>query len=69
MMFELIEAVSGRLIGPKSWNRIIKKILKTKLCSCDREGLFGGVNCINCATKCIVICIRPEMVVKFGFTK
>ena len=25
MMFELIEAVSGRLIGPKSWNRIIRK--------------------------------------------
>ena len=23
MMFELIEAVSGRLIGPKSWNRIV----------------------------------------------
>ena len=25
MMFELIEAVSGRLIGSKSWNRIIRK--------------------------------------------
>ena len=25
VMFELIEAVSGRLIGPKSWNRIIRK--------------------------------------------
>ena len=25
MMFELIEAVSGRLIGPKSWNQIIRK--------------------------------------------
>ena len=24
MMFELIEAVRGRLIGPKSWNRIIR---------------------------------------------
>ena len=23
MMFELIEAVSGRLIGPKSWDRIV----------------------------------------------
>ena len=47
MMFELIEVVSGRLIGHKSWNR----------------------NCINCATNCIVICIGPEMDVKFGFTK
>ena len=25
MMFQLIEAGSGRLIGPKSWNRIIRK--------------------------------------------
>ena len=25
MMFELIEAVSGCLIGPKSWNRIVRK--------------------------------------------
>ena len=25
MIFELIEAMSGRLIGPKSWNRIIRK--------------------------------------------
>ena len=25
MMLELIEAVSGRLIGPKSWNRIVRK--------------------------------------------
>ena len=24
-MFELIEAVSGRLIGPKAWNRIVMK--------------------------------------------
>ena len=25
MMLELIEAVSGHLIGPKSWNRIVRK--------------------------------------------
>ena len=25
MMFELIEDVNGRLIGPKSWNRIVRK--------------------------------------------
>ena len=25
MMLELIEAVSGRLISPKSWNRIVRK--------------------------------------------
>ena len=26
MMLELTEAVSGRLIGPKSWNRIVRKL-------------------------------------------
>ena len=25
MMLELIEVVSGRLIGPKSWNQIVRK--------------------------------------------
>ena len=25
MMFELIKAGSGRLIGPKAWNRIVRK--------------------------------------------
>ena len=25
MMFELIEAFCGRLIGPKAWNRIVRK--------------------------------------------
>ena len=25
MMLKLVEAVSGRLIGPKSWNRIVRK--------------------------------------------
>ena len=36
---------------------------------CVLWGLFGGVNCINCATNCIVICIGLKMTVKFGFTK
>ena len=36
---------------------------------CILWGLFGGVNCINCVTNCIVICIEPEIAVKFGVTK
>ena len=32
VMFELIEAVRGRLIGPKYWNRNVG-IFKTHLCS------------------------------------
>ena len=27
------------------------------------------VNCINCAINGIVVCMGPEMAVKFGFTK
>ena len=27
LMFELIEAVSGRLIGPKTWDRIVRILL------------------------------------------
>ena len=36
---------------------------------CILWGLFGDVNCINCVTNCIVICIGPEMAVKPEFTK
>ena len=36
---------------------------------CVLWGMFGGVNRINCVTNCIVICIRPKMAVKPGFTK
>ena len=36
---------------------------------CILWGLFGGVNCINYVTNCIMICIRLEMAVKPGFTK
>ena len=36
---------------------------------CVLWGLFGGVDCINCVTNCIVICIGPKMAVKPEFTK
>ena len=41
----------------------------TAVTVCVMWGLFGGVNCINCVTNCIVIYIGPEMAVKPGFTK
>ena len=41
MMLELIEVVSGRLIGPKSWNRIVRKILNPLVQSVTVHGLFG----------------------------
>ena len=36
---------------------------------CVLWGLLGGVDCINCVTNCIVICIGPKMAVKPEFTK
>ena len=41
-MFELIEAVRGRLIGPKSWNRVVCKFLKPKWIGRGSGGLFGA---------------------------
>ena len=56
-MFELIEAVSGRLIGPKSWDRIVGiffrgfvqstdclVILCDELCFKSCIGLYGAGN-------------------------
>ena len=28
-----------------------------------------GVCVVNCETNCMVMCMRPEMAMKFGFTK
>ena len=37
-MFESIEAVRGRLIGPKPWNRINMNLLKPKCAASERDG-------------------------------
>ena len=68
MMLELIEAVSGRLICPKSWNRIV--VIFEAHCTvydCDRAVLNDYF--INYEINCIVMGMRPVMAVKFGFTK
>ena len=40
MMLELIEAVSGRLIGLKSWNQIVRKFLNQFVQSVTVHGRF-----------------------------
>ena len=69
--FGWFEALNGRLIGSKTWNRNEKIMEPNEMAVivCVLWGLFEGVNGINCVTNCIVICIRLEMAVKFGFTK
>ena len=40
LMLELIEAARGRLIGPKTWDRIVL-FMEPKLQSVTTHGLFG----------------------------
>ena len=47
MMFELIEAVSGCLIGPKSWNRIVGNFWRRFVQSTDCSVILGDELCNN----------------------
>ena len=64
-MFESKEVVKGRLIGPKTWDRIIGNFLESIEPSITRHGCWV----INCEINCALIGMRPEMAVKPGFTK
>ena len=46
-MFELIEAVSGRLIGPKSWDRIVGNFWRGFVQSTDCLVILCDQLCIN----------------------
>ena len=56
LMFELNEAVRGHLIGPKSRDRIVIIFVRAV---CDMIYALNHV----------VMCMRPESVEKYGFTK
>ena len=67
-MFELNEAVRGRLIGSKSWNRgvgFLKPMWTVRYC----PRVVGLFMVQICAMNDALMCMRPEMTVKFGFTK
>ena len=40
-MIELIEALNGRLIGPKTWDRIVENFWSLFEQSVTMHGLFG----------------------------
>ena len=67
-MFGLNEAVRGRLIGSKAWNRSEKfyKPMGT-VHDCPQAGWFPNL-CIFVLNH-VLICLRPEMAAKPGFTK
>ena len=68
LMFELNEAVRGRLISFKSWNRGVG-FLKLMWTVRDCPWTVWGAMVKICAMNDALTCMRPEMAVKFGFTK
>ena len=68
-MFELIEAVSARLIGPKTWDRNVRIFFEPSLCSPWGLGAVWASLVMFYAINDALMCMRPEMAVKFEFTK
>ena len=68
-MFELIEVVSGRLIGPKTWDRIVRIFFEPSLCSPWELGAVWASLVMFYAINDALMCMRLEMTVKPGFTK
>ena len=68
-MFELNETVRGRLIGPKSWDRIV--IIFGAIFTVHRLCMWTvwAVCVMIYALNHVVMCMRPESVEKYGFTK
>ena len=68
-MFELNEAVRGRLIGPKSWDRIV--IIFGAIFTVHRLCVWTvGAACVMIyALNHVVMCMRPGSAEKYGFTK
>ena len=72
LMFRLNEAVRGRLIGPKTWDRIDRifesKMEKPVTAPRPFRGCLGVV-CLTCALNGCLVRIGPGMAMKSGFTK
>ena len=67
--FGWFEALNDHLIGPKSWNQGVEVFFKPIWTVRDCPRTVWVVNGIICAINIIVVCMRPEMAMKFGFTK
>ena len=68
-MFELNEAVRGRLIGSKSWDRIV--IIFGAIFTVHRlcAWTVGAVCDMIYALNHVVMCMRSGSAEKYGFTK
>ena len=65
LMFELNEAERGHLIGPKSWGRIFIIFTVHGLCAWTMWDVCVMINSLNH----VVMCVRPVLAEKYGFTK
>ena len=61
----LFEAVSGRLIDPKIWNRNVE-IFRAVL---DSPRTVWAPCVIHYTLNCVFVCMRPEMAMELGSTK
>ena len=57
LMLELVEAVRGRLVGPKAWDRIVCMEPRFTVRDCSRT--VWVVNGVIHAMVCVVMCVRP----------
>ena len=67
-MFQLNEAVRGRLIGPKTWDRIHMKFLVPIGAAVTSTGVWV-VKLGDLVLNHVLIWKRPGMAVRCGFTK
>ena len=69
LMFELNKAVRGRLIGPKSWDRIVINFGAIFIVHGLCAWTVGAVCDMIYALNHVVMCMRPGSDEKYGFTK
>ena len=67
LMFELVEAVMGRL-GPKHGTELFG-FIEPKFTVRDCSRTVWVANGVIHAMDCILMCMRPESAEKYGFTK
>ena len=70
--FGWVEVVRGRLIGPKTWDRIVGIFLRFSLVAVFVQSHVGAVwvdYVLIYVLICALVCIGPEIVEKSGFTK
>ena len=69
LMFELVEAVRGHLIDPKTWDRIVLIYGTQFFTVCDCLLTVWVSNGVIHAMDGVLMCMRLESAEKYGFTK